>query len=280
MDFTSWIGRRRLARAHVTAERVSALAATLNREDISWSDGMPLPLLWHWTLFHEATPQSRLAEDGHPRRGDFLPPALLPRRMWAGGQVDLHRALLVGSVVERTSVIQDVVHKTGSSGDLLFVTVRHRITQSDALLLDETQQIVYRNAQSNAAGGTTRAAPENAAWAHEVTPDPVLLFRYSALTFNAHRIHYDRAYSTEVEGYAGLVVQAPLTATLMLESLRRASPRSEVTRFTFRAMHPLFDMQPFRICGRPAESAGDMEVRAENAAGVLCMRATVGRVQV
>src|SRR4029077_8906704 len=214
--------------------------------------GRGSPPLWHWLYFLPIHRQSELGSDGHAKRGGFLPPVPLPRRMWAGGRLEFHHALRVGESITRVSRIVDVKSKQGRSGPLVFVLVRHEISNRQGLALTEEQDIVYRDFP--ASGDSTPAptpAPVHAAWQRIIHPDDVLLFRYSALTFNGHRIHYDRRYAMDIEGYPGLVVHGPLLATLLLDLLRRNLAQAHVARFTFRAMPPLFDIGPFAVCGQP-----------------------------
>ena len=264
-----WIGRTETRADQVTAAPIAALAATLDREDPPPQPGDPLPPLWHWLYFLPVHRQSELGSDGHASRGGFLPPVPLPRRMWAGSRFEFHRPLRVGETVIRVSKIVDVKHKEGRTGPLVFVVVRHEI--GDAL--SEEHDIVYRDHPKPGDAAPTPHAPEPAAWERSVHPDDVLLFRYSALTFNGHRIHYDRRYATEVEGYPGLVVHGPLIATLLVDLLRRNRPDARVARFSFRAVSPLFDTAPFAVCGLPDESAKTIRLWARNPAGGLAMDA-------
>lgn len=268
-----WIGRTEEHTDQVTAAPVAALSATLDRDDPPPQPGDALPPLWHWLYFLPVHRQSELAPDGHAARGGFLPPVPLPRRMWAGGRLEFHHPLSVGEDIARTSRIVDVKYKEGRSGPLVFVLVRHEIRSVAGLALTEEHDIVYRDHSQQR---SAQPAPENCAWDRTVHPDDVLLFRYSALTFNGHRIHYDRRYATEVEGYPGLVVHGPLIATLLLDLLRRAMPQASVARFSFRAMSPLFDTGPFAICGQPESDGRGVRLWARNGAGGLAMEASAG----
>jgi len=261
-----WIGREEAATDTITEAPVRGLSATLDRDDPEPRPGDALPPLWHWMYFLPAHRQSDLAPDGHVQRGGFLPPVPLPRRMWAGSRLEFLRPLRIGETVRRVSRIVEVKSKEGRTGPLVFVVVRHEI--GDAIV--EEHDIVYRG--EGAAPQEPPRAPDNASWERVIHPDDVLLFRYSALTFNGHRIHYDRRYTTEVEGYPGLVVHGPLLATLMLDLLRRNLPEATVTRFSFRAVSPVFDLAPFSVCGRPEGDSVKLWVR--NAAGGLAMEAT------
>lgn len=246
-----WIGRTERRADEVSATAVAGMSATLDRDDPAPAPGSDLPPLWHWMLFNPAVPQREIGADGHPRRGGFLPPVPLPRRMWAGGRLEFLHPLRVGDEVTRQSRIADVAVKGGRSGTLVFVTVRHEITNARGLAIAEEHDIVYRDAPApGAQPPAPQAAPADAAFEREIVPDPVLLFRYSALTFNGHRIHYDRPYATGEEGYPGLVVHGPLIATLLLDLLRRERPQARVRRFEFKAQRPVFDLHRFSVCGR------------------------------
>ena len=266
-----WIGRTETRTDQVTAAPIAALTATLDRDDFPPQSGDTLPCLWHWLYFLPIPRQSELAPDGHARLGGFLPPVPLPRRMWAGSRLEFHRPLRVGETVTRTSRILGVQHKEGRTGPLVFVVVRHEI--GDAVV--DEHDIMYReNPRPGEATPMPPAAPSAAAWERAIHPDDVLLFRYSALTFNGHRIHYDRRYVTEVEGYPGLVVHGPLIATLLMDLLRRNRPQAEVARFVFRAVSPLFDTASFAVCGQPDDSGDTVRLWAKNATGGLAMDAT------
>ncbi len=269
----TWVGHAQEAEDVVTASRVAALAATLDREDAWPVGGSELPPLWHWTLCTAAARHSEIGPDGHPARGGFLPPVPLPRRMWAGGRLKFLQPLRVGEAVHRHSRVLGVEHKSGRSGDLVFVRVGHEYSGPQGLAISEEHDIVYRPMPS--AGTATLApaqAPAQAAFEREVRADDVLLFRYSSLTFNAHRIHYDRTYATGQEGYPGLIVHGPLIATLLLDLLRRALPDARVAGFHFRAVSPTFDTAPFLVCGRQGD-AGRVSLWARSQGGALAMEA-------
>ena len=272
-DLRAWIGRSEERTDAVTAAPLAALAATLDRDDPAPTVGSAVPPLWHWLYFLPITRQSELGPDGHPRRGGFLPPVALPRRMWAGGRLRFDGALRVGDAATRRSTIADVAAKSARSGPLVFVTVRHAISTAAGVAITEEHDIVYRELAAPGTVSLPAAAPRDETFAREIAVDEVLLFRYSALTFNGHRIHYDRRYVTEVEGYPGLVVHGPLIATLLLDLLRRERPEAVVRAFDFKAVSPLFDLQPFTVCGR-AESASRFALWARNADGGLAMQAS------
>jgi 3-methylfumaryl-CoA hydratase len=272
-DLRRWIGKTVVADDHVTATPARALAATLDR-DASFDAGDPLPPPWHWLYFLTMEPLSDAGPDGHPKRGGFLPPVPLPRRMWAGSRMEFFRPLRVGDAIRRESRIADVKVKEGRSGTLVFVTVRHEIASGPQRLLTDEHDIVYRDLQkADVNTPPPRMAPSDHAWIREIDPTPVLLFRYSALTFNSHRIHYDFPYVTGVEGYPGLVVHGPLLATLLLDLLLRQIPRAHVTQFEFRAISPLFANAPFVVCGRPDGNGGNIALWAKGSDGRLAMDA-------
>ena len=275
MDLQSWIGRTEVAEDTVTPTPIAALAATLDHPPVRPPEGAELPPLWHWLYFLPLHRQSDIGPDGHAKRGGFLPPVPLPRRMWAGSQFRFHSPLRVGDAIERRSTIEDVTEKSGRSGPLVFVRVRHEVRRRGeaATAITEHHDIVYREAPKRGeAAPAATAAPKDAAWRRAWVPDDVLLFRYSALTFNGHRIHYDRRYVTEAEGYPGLVVHGPLLATLMLESLREARPQARIANYEFRASKPTFDTAPFEVCGAP-RGERDFEMWVQDAAGGLAMSA-------
>jgi 3-methylfumaryl-CoA hydratase len=239
-----WVGRLDRQEDQVTLAPVRKLWAVLGRDGDYPINGAELPPLWHWLYF---TPVAReLGPDGHPIHGGFLPPVNLPRRMWAGGNVEFHRPLQVGDQVTRESRIADISVKEGHSGPLVFLTITHAIETTRGLAIREVQNIVYCSVRQPSA--PTRA-PLSHTFAREIAPDPVLLFRYSALTFNAHRIHYDRPYARDAEGYPGLVVQGPLVAQLLVDLLHRYRANATLRRCAFKAVRPLFDTHRFLTCG-------------------------------
>ena len=271
-----WVGRTETADDIVSAFPVAALGATLDRDDPRPRTGDPLPPLWHWLYFLPIYRHSDAGPDGHMRRGGFLPPVPLPRRMWAGSRVRFQRPLRVGDPIRRISTVADITHKSGRSGDLVFVVVRHEVSADSGIAIAEEHDIVYREAprgdtrSAETTPSVTPAEPD-AAWQRVLHPDPLLLFRYSALTFNGHRIHYDRSYVTEVEGYPGLVVHGPLLATLMLDLVRRERPDAAVSAFRFRALRPVFDSAPFTVCGSPDSDAKEIALWVRGPDGARAM---------
>ena len=260
-----YVGRSETRQDTVWPHLVHGMAATLDVPP----PGRILPPLWHWMLFADWAPAHALGADGHPRRGGFLPPVHdLPRRMWAGGRLRFLAPLHVGDTVERVSTILSVTEKAGGSGRLVFVTVRHDIAGPAGPALQEEQDIVYRGAEGEAVKPGAPAPAVDAAAAREVLPDPVLLFRYSALTGNGHRIHYDADYVRQVEGYPGLIVHGPLQATWMAALATGLAP---LQRFAFRGRRPAFAGAPLQV--EAWRDAGVLRLRTRDASGAVCMTA-------
>jgi 3-methylfumaryl-CoA hydratase len=270
-ELGSWVGRTQDRVDWVNPNHLAAWNATLDRDDPFPREGDEVPPGFHWALFPPLARQSELGPDGHPRRGGFLPPVPLPRRMWAGSRIRFEQPLRVGSRVEQVSRIDRVEEKSGRAGRLVFVTVRHTVRSDGALALEEEQDLVYREAPRPGATEPSADPAPPGAWRREIVPDDVLLFRYSALTFNGHRIHYDHPYVTKVEGYPGLIVHGPLLAILLLDLVRRERPDAQLSAFAFRAFRPVFDIGPFCIAGKPAPDG--LLLWAEDNGGALAMRA-------
>lgn len=274
-DYSDVIGRTQEVADVIAADRVAALARTLDLETV-FEPGAALPPGWHWLFFNPFVRRRELGVDGHPKRGGFLPDVRLPRRMWAGGRLRYRQPLRVGEAATRRSTIEKVSAKTGRAGRLVFVTVRHVIGQGAAACIEEEQDIVYREA---ATPGTPppkpEPAPDGAEWSEPVQPDPVLLFRYSALTANGHRIHYDLPYARDEEHYPNLVVHGPLTATLLQGLAARCRPGAVLTSFGFRGMAPLFVDRGFTLEAAPAQDGG-LTLWARGPDGELAMRADAG----
>ncbi|WP_171089752.1 FAS1-like dehydratase domain-containing protein [Usitatibacter rugosus] len=269
---TAWVGRTETIEDTIAAAPVAALAALLDRDDPPPKPGDAIPPLAHWLYFLPVHRQSQVGPDGHAIRGEFLPPVPLPRRMWAGSRIEFRQALPIGAAATRLSRIADVKVKEGRSGTLVFVTVRHEISGPAGLAIVDEHDIVYRGDTGKAVADPA-PAPSNETWSRTIEPDPVLLFRYSAVTFNGHRIHYDLPYVTKVEGYPGLIVHGPLIATLLIDLLRRSLPGVDVKRYAFRAMRPLFDTAAFEVCGRPGEGAAQANLWTRDADGAVTMQA-------
>jgi 3-methylfumaryl-CoA hydratase len=270
-----WIGRTESVEDDISAAPVRAVLATLDDSETRLAAGDPLPPVWQWFYFLPTTPQAGLGPDGHPNRGGFMPPIEMPRRMFAGARMRFHKPLILGRPARREAVIRQVSEKPGRTGPLGFVTVAYTFLQDGAVCIEEEQDIVYREPGVPVPRPDPKPLPPLAAGVHAqtITPDPTLLFRFSALTFNAHRIHYDRPYATHVEGYPGLVVHGPLTAILLMELVRRAIARP-VAAFEFRGRAPLFDLYPFRVTALPADPAGTVALEAMGPDGVVAMTAT------
>jgi len=294
-ELDAWIGRERVEEDLLAPGPARSLAATLDRSGESLREGAPLPPGWHWIYFRSPAARSRLGSDGHEKLGELLPALPDSRRMWAGGNLRLSGSLLLGERVERRTIVEAITPKVGRSGSLIFVTLRHRISSSAGVMVDEEQELVYRlagpsgpgahaaeggageGATGSAAGGAAARASTAAdlpepAWREPFVADEVTLFRFSALTFNGHRIHYDHPYATVVEGYPGLVVHGPLLALLLLDAGVRRLPGGgaalggKLLSFRYRAVGPAFCNEPLRLEGLP--DAGSLRaVHAER--GVL-----------
>ncbi|MBB4261524.1 MULTISPECIES: MaoC family dehydratase N-terminal domain-containing protein [unclassified Bradyrhizobium] len=268
-----WIGRSTEATDIVTAQLVMGLRATLFQDVGEPKKGDAAPFTVHWCLAQPVFPMSMLGPDGHPTRGGFLPPVPLPRRMWAGGEIEFLQPLQVGDESTRTSRIADVQVKTGSTGTLCFVSVEHSISSPRGVAIRERQDIVYREMTSNAPAGAKAPPPPPTAQHREThVSDPVLLFRYSALTFNGHRIHYDRDYVTKVEGYPGLIFHGPLQAALIIEMAAKLHGGKAPKKFSYRGLQPLFEGTEFSVNAN--ETAGGMELWTANAEGQPTMKGT------
>ncbi|MCL5778169.1 MaoC family dehydratase N-terminal domain-containing protein [Limibaculum sp. FT325] len=270
-----WIGRSRTETDPMHPWAANALVATLGLARAPFGPGDALPPFWHWMHFLEARPRADLGPDGHPATGGFMPAVRQPRRMWAGGRVEFPGPLPLDAPATRHSTIADVAEKTGRAGEMTFVTVRHEISGAAGLAVVEEQDIVYR---FDPAPGTPWPAPRQAATDETARRDwslgPVELFRYSALTFNGHRIHYDLRHATETEGYPGLVVHGPLLATLLLELAGEMARARPIGRFAFRAVAPVFADEPFAACAREGAEGLQLWVRASD--GRLAMEASAG----
>ena len=268
-----WIGRTEEASDIVTAQLVKGLRATLFQEVGEPKAGDAAPWTVHWCLAQPVFPMSALSQDGHPTRGGFLPPVPLPRRMWAGGELEFFDALRVGDAMTRTSRISDVTMKTGSTGALCFVSVDHQITTPRGTAIRERQDIVYRGMAPGQPSAPAKAAPPPAAQHREShMANSVLLFRYSALTFNAHRIHYDRDYVTKVEGYPGLIFHGPMQAAFLVEFAAKVHGGAAPKKFSYRGVQPLFEGSEFSINAN--DTPAGMELWTANSAGQPAMKGT------
>ncbi len=274
IGWQNWIGRTETQADRVSQTPARALAATFDRPDAaSLQTGDVLPPIWVWLYFLPLVASAQIGPDGHPRRGGFLPPVPLARRMWAGSRCTFHDAIRVGDALERVSTIAKVAEKVGGAGPMVFVTVRHAITRDGRLVMEEEQDLVFLGIPDRfAPPPPTPLAPCD--WSEPVAIDPVLLFRFSALTFNAHRIHYDRTYALEVERYPGLVVHGPLQAALLFDAAMRHAPGRTPSAFAFRGLRPLFDFDAVSVNGR-ARGADGLDLCTANGEGAVGMQATL-----
>ena len=270
----SWIGKKESHEDTATAFPVAALSATLDRKDPPPKTGDVIPHSGHWLYFLETAPNAELGHDGHPKRGGFLPPVPLPRRMWAGGRIDFRAPVRIGDALRRESEILSVEAKSGNSGNLVFVTVRHTVSAKGTTAIVEEHDIVYRDAaKPGDAGPAGKPAPQQAAWRRDLQASEAVLFRYSAITFNGHRIHYDIDYCRQAESYPGLIVHGPLQTTLLLDLCRRNDPRP-VRTLDYRATHPVFHQETFSVNGQTSGDEKSVELWTANAAGCYAMRGT------
>jgi 3-methylfumaryl-CoA hydratase len=276
-DYADWIGRTDTSDETICLAPAQEAAATLEEHTLPIATGGPLPPLWHWFYFLPRQPQSMLGHDGHPQRGGFMPPVPYPRRMFAGARLRFHQPLRIGELTRREGVIRDVRQKSGRSGALAFVTVHYQFLQQGELCIEEEQDIVYREPGAPVPPPQPTELPllPEGAWSRMVVPDTRLLFRFSALTFNAHRIHYDRPYALNEEGYPGLVVHGPLTALLLL-ALMREQTTQPMIGFRFRLQAPLFDLAPFRLVAQRAGEQVELEAQTPEGQPALTATAELG----
>ena len=258
----------------ITPAQVNRLAAVLDEPAPDYGEGDALPPLWHWIFTIKPVPHSGLGKDGHPERGGFLPPVTLPRRLFAGMKTDFLHPLIIGLEAERESEVIDITKKSGASGDLLFVRIRNSFRQQGNLCVVEEQDIVYRDKGAPIVLPEVKPFPEPAAdsWTKELIVDAKMLFRFSAVTFNSHSIHYDRTYAASEEGYPALVVHAPLIAMLLLQLLKKNSEKP-VRRFEYRALAPLLDGQPVRLSAA-RQGVDTISMQALRADGKIAARAS------
>ena len=269
-----WIGNKETTGETISVEPLHRMRAMLDYTPKTMSDGELVPPLWHWAYFINPARASELGRDGHSAQGEFMSPVPLPRRMWAGGQVKFYAPLRVGERARRESTVRDIKIKQGRTGKLCFVEVEHCIFVGDELKLSETHNIVYRDTkQPDDDKARSPQAPDDAQWTRAVKPDSTLLFRYSALTFNGHRIHYDLDFCRHEEGYPGLVFHGPLTATLLLEFAMTHIQDRSLKSYNYRAYSPLFDSAEFSLNGKM--DGTDAILWAANPQGRLAMKATV-----
>jgi 3-methylfumaryl-CoA hydratase len=270
-EWKEWLGKRSTSEAELQAAQANGMAVMLDRPPI-FQTGDELPPAWHWLFFHDLVRASDLGPDGHPKLGLVLPPVPLPRRMWASGSLTFYTPLRLGDTVQKSSVIRSITAKEGRTGLLYFVTVEHTLSTTGMLNLIEEQCIVYREAARATQPSKAQAAPTDADYWQSYTLDNTTLFRYSALTFNGHRIHYDVDYCRLVEGYPNLVIHGPLIATLLLNLYHQQ--RQPLTWFRYRAQSPLFLPRPFTVNGK--STTGGARLWASNDEGGLAMEAEAG----
>lgn len=276
-NFDGWEGKSWEQQDTIDGGLVAGMIATLDRNDSPPKNGDLLPPCWHWMYFRDNTRQSQLGIDGHGARGGNMPAIPLPRRMWAGSNIKFLHSLRIGETALKRTLIKNITSKIGNSGHLIFVNLQHTILNSaEEKVIEEEQSLVYREAPKSSSDNKTNSTiSSQATWTRKINPDPVLLFRYSALTFNPHRIHYDRKYSNEEEGYPGLVVHGPLIATLMVDLCRRNCPDKVISEFSFRALAPLFDVAPMILGGEFHSEKQTVDVWAASKEGGLASQGTV-----
>ena len=274
INLQDWVGKTQEIEDRIYSTPVRALALTLNYKDFEARDGNPLPEIWYWLYFLPIVPMSEVGPDGHPKRGGFLPPITLERRMWASGNLTFHRDLIIGEEIRKTSEIVKISEKEGRAGKLVFVTVKHLIQSARGVAVEEEQNIVYLHMPKSFVEPNPNPVPDDLDWKEEYSIDPVLLFRFSALTFNGHRIHYDWRYVTEVEKYPSLVVQGPLQALLLLESAKNHNPGKKPASFNFKAVRPIFEFDKVHICGKCSPD-GSHDIYTANTDSNIGMQATI-----
>lgn len=268
--FADWIGRAETQTDLLDPFSVAALAATLNAPVPGAGD--IVPPLWAWLAFRPLAAMSEVGPDGHPKRGGFLPPIAQPRRMWAGSRCTFHAPIRAGDRLSRVTTITAIEEKTGAAGPMVFVTLRHALSAEGRLAMEEEQDIVYLPIPERFVAPPPQALGA-VDWREARATDPVMLFRFSALTFNGHRIHYDRTYASEVEKYPGLVVHGPLQAILLFDAARRHEPRLGPARFSFRGVRPLFDHDALSLAGKARP--GGLDLFTATGEGLVAMKAAI-----
>jgi 3-methylfumaryl-CoA hydratase len=271
------IGTRIADEDIATEAPLKAIVATFDRQEEAPRQGEPIPPGWHIGYFLSMAPTRVLAADGLPAGTGVLPKLPLPRRMYAGTRITFHAPILVGDRLRREIELTDLQVREGGTGTLVITTQTRRISTPRGLAVTEEYDTVFREAvEPGAKSGIPRRdeVPADLPWRRTITPDPVALFRFSAITFNPHRIHYDRAYATEVEGYPGLVVHGPFTQACLIDFARDSNPGRSMRTFAMRAKAPLFEGKPFDLVGRPTEAGRACEVWAVAPGGTVAMQAS------
>ncbi|TQV68013.1 acyl-CoA dehydrogenase [Exilibacterium tricleocarpae] len=268
----NWLGKESIQDDMISYERVCMLQETLDIEGLSINKNSPLPYGWHWIFFHQICKTSELCIEGHPKIGLISPPHNYPRRMWAGSRLKFYQPLVIGDKVRRRSTVKKISFKNGRASLLAFVTIEHEIQGEGGGHWLEEQDIVYINSNSGSSSYSSHPLPKDSQWKKTIYPSSFLLFRYSALTFNSHQIHYNHRYCNQELGFPSPVVHGPLVATFLLDMLRENLPGINVTDFSFRAIRPLFDTHPFTIHGKKIGS--EIDLWAKSVDGELAMTAT------
>lgn len=272
-DGPAWKDALQVVEDEVSLPLFRRLALTLDQPPSELSHGSAIPLAWTAILFPSLARQSEIGPDGHALHGDFIPVMPLPRRMFAGRTVEQVRPVRIGDRLTRRSTIIDLVEKNGRSGPLIFLTIMHEISGDEGLCYTERQEVVFREEATGKQSPPAAEAMPTAHWTSSFVPNPVLLFRYSALTFNSHRIHFDAPYAQQAEGYRALVVNGGLTTLKLLEFARDARDQAPV-RYTVRAMQPLFAGEEIKLSGAPTEDGAIFW--ASNASGATAMKIKIG----
>ena len=275
MSYDEWIGKIKDRSDSMAPEQLQRFEALMNRKSQSVTNGTPLPACAHWCYFTPIDMQSELAVDGHARKGDFLPPVELPKRMWAGGKITFKKPLLAGVPAEKKSTIIAINEKDGSSGKLCFVTIRHQISAKGALAIDEELQLVYREESEEGAHPIrTKPLDIDSDWKISTRPDSIQLFRFSALTFNSHRIHYDLEYVKKMEGYPNIMVHGPYLLVLMLDAFKNKDDGRVIEDIEYSAVGPVYLGEQITIHGKGVDNHRT-ELRVTGHEGNLAMKATV-----
>ena len=274
-ELQKWVGCSEVVEDVISLSTVAKMSATIDSNPVELKFGAPLPPCWHWLFFNRGVTPEGLRIDGTYADAEYMPPISSPRRMWAGNKIKNEKPLTVGCSAKRTVTIEEIIEKKGTSGHLIFLRERAEITDENGGSLIDWRTLVFRDGTGKFEGQNNLRAPKIKDWSQNINPDPILLFRYSALTFNSHRIHYDRDYTQNVEGYPDLLVHAPLTATLLLNLIRKEMPAAEVNEINLRATAPIFVNQPFSINGTITNEGKEAELWAMTKDGNLAMTADI-----